>query len=163
MFSMPTANRPDFTTRATNCALLTISVVCVCVLVVCGVMIVREYALAKGYHASSCRIANIDYSPNDIACMFCGPGPKSATKEKGSGACKHSRFPCVRIKVNFTMDGHQREGLLHPDSLQAASPYAQVDMVTKLHTYWFKIQRTRNMGNESVVREGGWGDEWMGL
>ena len=65
--------------------------------------------------------------------------------------------------MNFTMDGHQREGLLHPDSLQAASPYAQVDMVTKLHTYWFKIQRTRNMGNESVEREGGWGEEGMGL
>lgn len=48
----------NFKTKASNCVLVTIVVICVCVLVACGVMIVREYALAKGYHATRCRVSS---------------------------------------------------------------------------------------------------------
>ena len=48
----------SFRTRASNCILVTIVIICVCVLVACGVMIVREYALAKGYHITRCRVSD---------------------------------------------------------------------------------------------------------
>ena len=58
-----------FSARASNCILVTIVIICVCVLVACGVMIVNEYALAKGYHITRCRVSDklfsssIHYSP----------------------------------------------------------------------------------------------------
>lgn len=133
MFNMPTATRPDFTTKATNCALLTITVICICILVLCGVMIVREYSLAKGYHASSCMVSDVGYAKTSFDCRFCDPGPKSQSNNKPTGACKLSSFPCLQIKVKFTIGGVQTEGLLHPDSLQAASPYAQASVFHFLH------------------------------
>ena len=48
----------SFKTRASNCVLVTIVIICVCVLVACGVMIVREYALAKGYHITTCKVSD---------------------------------------------------------------------------------------------------------
>ena len=133
MFNMPTAGRPNFSTRATSCALLTVSVICVCVLVVCGVMIVREYALAKGYKASMCSVVSVA-NANEISCMFCGAGPKDKNKEKGSGACLWSRFPCLHVRVKYDVNGRETTGLLHPDSLQAASPYSQVRQL--LSFFW---------------------------
>ena len=47
-----------FSARASNCILVTIVIICVCVLVACGVMIVNEYALAKGYHITRCRVSD---------------------------------------------------------------------------------------------------------
>ena len=117
----------DFKTRASNCALLTVSVICVCGLVVVGVMIVREYALSKNYINATCRVKKISTTKNEISCMFCGAGAKDKTKEKGAGACKASRFPCLQVMVDFYLpDGEPKTGLLHPDSLQAAGAFAQV-------------------------------------
>ena len=130
----------DFKTRASNCALLTISVICVCILVVCGVMIVREYALGKSYETSVCKIKNIAYTKNEINCMFCGTGSKNKKKEKGAGACVPSKFPCIQVTVNFETNGNKYSGLLHTDSLQAVGAYAQVGNLNSTslrnRSYW---------------------------
>ena len=47
----------SMTSRAGNCFLVTVVIICVCIMVACGVMVVREYALAKGYEFSRCRVS----------------------------------------------------------------------------------------------------------
>ena len=129
-----TTSAADFKTRATNCALLTITIICICILVACGVMIVREYALGKDYLPTTCAVTNVTYARYMITCMFCATGKDhkkgdngAGGTEKGKGACVASRFPCVHIWVKYNIEsGRAVEGLLHPDSLQAAGAYSQV-------------------------------------
>ncbi len=47
----------SMTSRAGNCFLVTVVIICVCIMVACGVMVVREYALAKGYEFARCRVS----------------------------------------------------------------------------------------------------------
>ena len=53
----------SMTSRAGNCFLVTVVIICVCIMVACGVMVVREYALAKGYEFSRCRVSDSCYVP----------------------------------------------------------------------------------------------------
>lgn len=123
-------------TPATSCILVTVSLVSICVLVVCGVLVVREYTLARNYRETRCRLKNITYYRYDIQCFYCA-GLKDKSKEKGSGVCVQSQFPCVRVTVEYThggggvgggggAGGSHYEALLHPDSLQATGLYSQV-------------------------------------
>ena len=59
---------------ATNCLLMTVSVVSICALVVCGVLVVREYSLAMSYLPTNCRLSNITYARNDVTCKHCSSG-----------------------------------------------------------------------------------------
>ena len=58
---------------ATNCILMTVAVVSICALVVCGVLVVREYSLAMSYLPTRCRISDITYA-NDVVCKHCASG-----------------------------------------------------------------------------------------
>ena len=123
-FSAPAAN---FKTRASNCVLLTISVIAMCVLIVCGVKIVREYSLARGYQAATCHVVLVDYAEHDIECFFCGAGAKDKTKEKGAGSCVESLFPCLEVHVEYRSKQFGiREGILHPDSIQSNGIFGKV-------------------------------------
>ncbi len=135
-FHLPAATTPpgEFHTRASNCALLTISVICICVLVVCGVMIVREYTLGKSYEMSTCKVVSISYTKT-INCMFCGTGPKNKKKEKGAGICLPSQFPCLVVSVSFMANGKHYTGILHTDSLQAVGAFAQVSSFVWITTH----------------------------
>jgi len=66
------------THAATNCVLMVVSVVSICALVVCGVLVVREYSLAMSYLPTNCRIRNITYAPKDVVCKHCASGQSSA-------------------------------------------------------------------------------------
>lgn len=112
-------------TPATSCILVTVSLVCVCVLVVCGVLVVREYTLARNYKETRCRLRNITYYRYDIHCLYCA-GLKDKPKEKGTGVCVPSQFPCVRMTVEYVQGTSLFEALLHPDSLQATGLHSQV-------------------------------------
>ena len=116
------------TPAASTCVLVTVSLVCTCFLVVCGVLVVREYSLAMAYEETRCRLKNVTYT-QEIKCLFC-TGLKDKSKEKGAGACVTSQFPCVRLTVTYVgEDGRWEAGneaMLHPDSLQATGPYNQV-------------------------------------
>jgi len=59
---------------ATNCVLMTVAVVSICALVVCGVLVVREYSLAMSYLPTDCRLSNITYARHDVACKHCASG-----------------------------------------------------------------------------------------
>jgi len=59
---------------ATNCILMTVSVISICALVVCGVLVVREYSLAMSYLPTDCRIGNITYARHDVTCKHCASG-----------------------------------------------------------------------------------------
>ena len=52
----------SMTSRAGNCFLVTVVIICVCIMVACGVMVVREYALAKGYEFARCRVSILNKS-----------------------------------------------------------------------------------------------------
>ena len=118
----------DFSKRVTNCVLLTISVISICVLVLCGVMIVREYALAKGYEAAQCHVTEIGYTEQPMGCRFCNAGgvDKSQGLEKGAKACAWTAFPCLQIHVEYKYDGSSHTGIIHPTSIQARGAYKQV-------------------------------------
>ena len=114
-----------FRHRAGNCILVTIAVICVCILVSCGVLIVREYALDMSYGPSICVVANVTYTPNRyMPCTHCSV--KEKNKQKGKGACKEVFFPCVQVLVNYSADGRRVQGRLHPDSLHARGQFKQV-------------------------------------
>jgi len=124
-----------------NCVLVTVALVCTCFLVVCGVLIVREYSLAAGFTETRCRLRNVTYFRHEVHCMFCA-GLRDKSKDKAAAAaCVPSQFPCVQLIVVYdlpssTDDGdagdhspqqlRQREAVMHPDSLQATGPYSQV-------------------------------------
>jgi len=59
---------------ATNCVLMTVAIVSICALVVCGVLVVREYSLATSYLPTDCRLSNITYARHDVACKHCASG-----------------------------------------------------------------------------------------
>lgn len=123
-FTSPSSS--NFKTRASNCVLLTISVICMCVLVVCGVKIVREYSLAKGYQEATCHVTEVSDTPK-IACSYCGAGAKDKTKEKGAGSCVPSSFPCLQVHVEYRAKEYGIHlGVLHPDSIQSNGIYGQV-------------------------------------
>ena len=113
---------------ASTCILVTISAICVCILVVCGVLLAREYSLAKGYKRTLCGVSNVTYASSDRSCHFCS-GHKDKSRDKGStGACVVSSFPCVRIYVVYSLGSTEYEALLHPDSIQAAGLYREVSI-----------------------------------
>ena len=123
-----TPNAGPFGSRAGTCLLLTVTVICIGVLVLCGVMVVREYTASKDYRRVSCGLVNITYVRRDVPCMFCASNEKGK-KEKGAGACTGSSFPCVSVKVSYVVDGVTFEGQLHTDSLQARGSHSQVGIV----------------------------------
>ena len=93
---------------ATNCVLMTIAVVSICALVVCGVLVVREYSLAMSYLPTTCRIGNITYARHDVTCKHCASGQlrsiissvlvtmkSEIIRSKAVVTCK-TRKPCYR-------------------------------------------------------------------
>lgn len=117
-------------TRASTCVLMTIAVVCVCALVVCGVFVVREYSLARTYEPTTCRLGNVTYSA-DVWCLYCS-GTKDKAKDKGSaGSCVNTPSPCVHINVAYRVNAtERRKALLYQDSVQAIGAFSQVKTVT---------------------------------
>jgi len=111
---------------ASTCILVTISAICVCILVVCGVLLAREYSLARGYARTLCGVSNVTFASSEQSCKFCS-GHKDKSRDKGStGACIVSSFPCVRIHVVYSIGSTVHEALLHPDSIQAAGAHREV-------------------------------------
>jgi len=126
-----------------NCVLVTVALVCTCFLVVCGVLIVREYSLAAGFAETRCRLRNVTYFRHEVHCMFCA-GLRDKSKDKAAAAaCVPSQFPCVQLIVLYDVPNteaagdsgvvRQRQAVMHPDSLQASGPYSQV-RATKYET-----------------------------
>jgi hypothetical protein len=108
-------------TRASNCALLTIAVICVCVLVVCGGVIVRAYALAAAHRPTSCVVQNVTCAAN-VSCTYCAAGTKGRRKEKSG--CLQTQFPCLEIRVKYGKK--ETKAKMHPDSIQATGAFKQV-------------------------------------
>ncbi|ESN90847.1 hypothetical protein HELRODRAFT_194635 [Helobdella robusta] len=107
---------------ATTCVLVSISVVCTVTLVVCGVIIVREYSLASAYKKSEdCWVKNITYTELKT-CHYCH---KDKSKDKHAGLCIPTQFPCVRITVGYVARGRVKEGFLHSDSIEASGSFSQ--------------------------------------
>lgn len=87
-----------------NCVLVTVALVCTCFLVVCGVLIVREYSLASSYAETTCRLRNVTFYRRDVHCMFCaGLRDKSKDKASSAPACVQSQFPCVQMVVDYAL------------------------------------------------------------
>lgn len=111
---------------ASTCILVTISAVCVCILVVCGVLLAREYSLAKGYERTSCTVSNVTDSGQEKTCQCAGHKDKTRDKSSMSGGCIVSSFPCIRVHVLYSVNAAVHEALLHLDSLQAVGLYREV-------------------------------------
>lgn len=117
---------------ASTCVLVTISVVCICVLVVCGVFVVREYSLAVAYVTASCVVQNVTYG-SPAVCQHC-PGHRDKSKDRGSGgACVQSSFPCVQVMVTYSTNWKTYEAILHHDSIDAAGIHSQCSYHTQCH------------------------------
>jgi len=121
--------------RPSSCVLMTVAVAAACVLVVTGVLVVREYALSAGYEpASSCRIANVSYSSRDAFCQYCTKAAGEKGKEKAVGACSTVPLPCLKVAVIYERPGDSRQhrAILHADSLQAAGAHSQVILYSRI-------------------------------
>ena len=117
----PVTNSPEFRYHAVNCVVVTIAIVSVCVMVACGVFIVREYALAKDYAETECTLRNVTFGTM-TRCSHC-----SVKKgQKGKGTCTDSFFPCLQIMVTYWHERRKYHALLHADSLQARGQFKQV-------------------------------------
>lgn len=129
--SSTTTDTVSFRNRAGNCLLCTTAVVCVCILVACGVMIVREYALGIGYSPTTCRVANVTIIDQLKRCRYCDKKEKAV---KGKDTCTVAIFPCAQVQVNYTVKGYSGylRGLLHPDSQFAIGRYSQVNYINLL-------------------------------
>ena len=133
---------------ASSCVLVSVALVSGCVLVVCGVLVVREYALASDYRPTTCRQANVTYLPQDVTCTYCA-GQRDKSKERGTGSCYVVALPCVRIIVTYVMkpSSHRMlEGLLHTDSLQATGQHSQVGTARRViyyYCYYYYYLRSR--------------------
>jgi len=115
--------------RRSSCALMTVSLAAACVLVVAGVLVVREYALSAGYEpASNCLIANVSYSQTDAYCQHCTTAAGEKGKDKAVGACSRVPVPCLIVAVVYEHpeEQRQRRAMLHADSIQAAGKHNQV-------------------------------------
>ncbi len=123
---MPATGVDSFKHRASNCILMTIAVICICILVLCGVMIVREYALSVGYDPTICKVTNVTDKGPEQECRYCEP--KDKTKEKGvnHAQCMRVKLPCLLVRVQYSLPTGIGEGLLHPDSIQAAGKFSMV-------------------------------------
>ena len=112
---------------ASTCILVTISGICVCVLVVCGVLLAREYSLAKGYETTSCTVSNVTDSGLEKTCQCAGYKDKIKDKGVTMGGCLVSSFPCIRVTVVYSsMKSTLHEALMHLDSIQAVGLYREV-------------------------------------
>jgi len=115
--------------RASSCVLMTISVVAACVLVVAGVLVVREYALSAGYEpASNCIVGNVTYAKRDAYCQHCTTAAGEKGKDKAVGACSTVPLPCLIVAVIYEHpeDGRHQRAVLHADSIQAAGAHNRV-------------------------------------
>lgn len=113
-------------TSASTCVLVTVSLICACFLVVCGVLVVREYSLAVAYEETRCRMKNITYSTHDINCIFCAGFKDKNKGDVATASCVPSQFPCVRLMVTYRLGDVTHDAVLHPDSLQASGAYSKV-------------------------------------
>ena len=124
----PVTNTPEFRHRAANCVIVTIAIISICVMVSCGVLIVREYALARNYTPTRCVVTNTTREQY-LSCSYC-----SVKKgQKGKGTCTKSSFPCLQILVSYSHKQRKYQGVLHPDSIQAQGQYKQVSTPPRQH------------------------------
>ncbi|ESO06471.1 hypothetical protein HELRODRAFT_160642 [Helobdella robusta] len=61
-----------------TCVLVTVSAISICVMVVCGVYIGREYALSTAYEPTNCRVINVSMIGNE-PCNYCN-NPKEVNR-----------------------------------------------------------------------------------
>lgn len=116
---------------ASSCVLVTISAVCICILVVCGVLLAREYSLARPYEQAACTVTNVTETSVHKSCQCSGH------KDKTVRDCIPNTFPCIQVHVLYSTlptsgrsSSSSGEGLydalLHHDSLQAAGIHRDV-------------------------------------
>jgi len=131
--------------RASSCALMTVGVLAACVLVVAGVLVVREYALSASYEpATTCVVANVSYSVRDAHCQYCTTAAGEKGKEKAAfGACSTVPLPCLIVVVMYQRPGGSRQhrAVLHADSIQAAGAHNRVPASRcQIHTHLYSHQ-----------------------
>ena len=141
--------RPALHTRASTCILVTLSLLCALVLVICGVLVVREWALSRTFDATVCVVRNVTYAPNDRECSYCTSGAKDskARMEKaaqigdashpninlgGGSVCVPAYYPCVYVVVVYGFNSSRgssvktNQAKLYESSAQATSMHREV-------------------------------------
>jgi len=121
--------------RRSSCALMTVSLAAASVLVVAGVLVVREYALSASYEpATNCLVANVSYSTLDAYCQHCTTAAGEKGKDKAVGSCSSVPLPCLIVAVLYVHPEEQRlrRAILHADSIQAAGKHNRVTIFFSL-------------------------------
>jgi hypothetical protein len=107
--------------RAITCILITLAVICLCVIAIACIVVVREFAMSLMYRKSVCTLNNITYAEKDETCQYCS-GYVDKSKEGKTEACVPIPFPCVQILVTFTdqTDKSVQKAMLYSDTNQAS-------------------------------------------
>ena len=146
-----------------TCALVTVSAVCIVIMVVSGVWLAREHSLSSGYEASTCWVTNVSYD-KDQPCQFCfgqkeklyqtlsekEEFSKISKKQSSSFAssCVTSYFPCLQVIVTYRLSSSLRDALLHPNSLQASGPHSKVSF----KKFFFKFINELSIDIKNIQR-----------
>ena len=136
--------RPALHTRASTCILVSLSLLCALVLVICGVLVVREWALTRTFDTTFCTVRNVTYSSNDHECSYCTSGAKDskARMEKaaeggspnmnlgGGSVCVPAFYPCVYVVVQYGVNSSRgiqsNHAKLYESSAQATGRHREV-------------------------------------
>lgn len=141
--------RPAIHTRASTCILVTLSLLCALVLVICGVLVVREWALSRTFDATVCVVRNVTYATKDRECSYCTSGAKDskARMEKasqigdashpnvnlgGGSVCVPAYYPCVYVIVLYGLNNSRiakvktNHAKLYETSVQATGMHREV-------------------------------------
>ena len=118
--------------RAITCVLITIAVICLCVIAIACIVVVREFTMSLMYRKSVCTLNNITYAEKEETCRYCS-GYVDKSKEGKTEACVPIPFPCVQNLVTFTdqTDTSVQKAMLYSDTNQASGTLRHVCIQNK--------------------------------
>ena len=142
------AGRSALHTRASTCILVTLSLVSALVLVVCGVLVVREWTISRTFEATECLVRNVTYVGQDRECVYCTSGAKDgkARIEKGSvhtgggSTCIPAYYPCLNVIVSYgPNNASRRRAILYESSVHATGIHRDVSSFLVLNKKVFPL------------------------
>ena len=105
--------------------LMALTLISVMVLVICGVIVVREYHLAREFLPTQCSVSHVEATA-DVECSHCSTTTTTTFRNgkresRSSTRCRKSSYPCVMVHVVYDYSGTDTQnGVLHSTVVQLA-------------------------------------------
>ena len=110
---------------AVDFCLMTLTLISVMVLIICGVIVVREYNLAREFLPTQCSVSHVEVTA-DVQCSHCSTTTTTTfrngkSERRSRSRCRKSSYPCVMVHVVYDYSGTDKQnGVLHSTAVQLA-------------------------------------------